>query len=175
MASPYPQDLGDWHPDEDVFTDPDLARHRPFFASLRGESPLRQDQRLQSAALTNIRRHPGHYLRNVAANVSRMVFSFPYSYERQKLSALFYAVPNALLLGALALAGLLAAAGPSRRRRPSPEAFAFGLLAVVTVVAHTPVSGQTRMLMPIVPIAILAIVVVAARSLARPRGTARAT
>jgi hypothetical protein len=31
------------------------------------------------------------------------------------------------------------------------------------------------MLMPIVPIAILAIVVVAARSLARPRGTARAT
>jgi hypothetical protein len=80
-----------------------------------------------------------------------------------------------LLLGALALAGLLAAAGPSRRRRPSPEAFAFGLLAVVTVVDHTPVSGQTRMLMPIVPIAILAIVVVAARSLARPRGTARAT
>ena len=48
--------------------------------------------------IENIKTHPKKFMRNVAANISRMCFSFPYSYTPQKLTTLFYVLPNAFLL-----------------------------------------------------------------------------
>jgi hypothetical protein len=151
MSSPYPGDLGDWQQAHLVFSDPNLAPHRPFFEGLRGLTLPEQNARLERRALANIREHPLKYLENVAANVSRMFFDAPYSYTRQRLSAVYFALPNALLLGAALLAALVAV----RARGSLPACAApFAIFAAVSFVLHALVSAYPRMLMPIVPVVI---------------------
>jgi protoporphyrinogen oxidase len=148
MSSPYPGDLGDWQQAHLVFSDPNLAAHRPFFEGLRGLTLAEQNAELERRALVNIRDHPVKYLENVAANVSRMLFDTPYSYSRQRLSALYFALPNALLMGAMVLAALVAVR--AHGSLPAPAA-PFAIFAAVAFGLHALVSAYPRMLMPIVP------------------------
>jgi 4-amino-4-deoxy-L-arabinose transferase-like glycosyltransferase len=159
MSSPYDGDLGDWQQANVVFTDPNLAPHRPFFASLRGHALPQQNARLERRALSNIARHPAKYAKNVLANVSRMFFDAPYSYSPQRLGALFFAVPNALLLGLLLVAGGLAVYARAALPR---AALPFALFAAASLVLHALLAAYPRMLLPIVPaIAWLAAVTIA--------------
>jgi hypothetical protein len=151
MASPYPGDLGDWHQADEVFTNPNLAPHRPFFATLRGLDLPAQNARIERQALDLIASHPGRYAENVAANVSRMWFDAPYSFERQRLAALYFALPGAILLGALALA---AVAGVRLRHALPAITPAFAVFAAVAFVLHALLAAYPRMLLPIVPVLI---------------------
>jgi hypothetical protein len=162
MASPYPADLGDWQLPSDVFSEPRLAPHRPLFSSLVGLSIPEQNARLERAARTNIREHPGKYAENVLANVSRMWFHFPYSDRQERVKPLIYVIPNALVLaGLLATLGLIAA----RRRVLPVEAVPFTLFAVVTFGFHAFLSAYPRMLFPVIPVLVWFAVVVLSRSL----------
>ncbi|MBA3380874.1 MAG: hypothetical protein H0T97_03260 [Actinobacteria bacterium] len=149
MSSPYPHDLGDWQQASAVFTDPNLAPHRPFFESIRGLPLAQQNARLERKALANIQHRPLKYFENVAANVSRMFFDAPYSYSRQRPSALYFALPNALLLGAIMVAAFVAVR--ARGSLPAP-AMPFAIFAVAAFGLHVFVSAYPRMLMPIVPL-----------------------
>jgi len=149
ISSPYDGDLGDWQKAEAVFTDPNLAPHRTFFASLEGRTLPEQNARLERKALENVREHPLKYVENVAANVSRMLFDAPYSYSSQRLTAVYFAVPNALLLGVVLLAAVIAV-----RVRGSlpPPAAPYAVFAIAALGLHALASAYPRMLFPIVPV-----------------------
>ena len=149
MASPYPGDLGDWHASRDVMTDEGLAPHRPFVQRLRRlEDDVERDEALRSEAIDLMREHPQAYLRNLAANVSRLWFSTPFSRTPQKLSTTFYIVPNALLLAGLAAAVFIAALFGSRRR----AAGSFAVFLVAGVGVQALLASYARMLTPLVPV-----------------------
>jgi hypothetical protein len=149
MASPHEGDLGDWHPANEVFTDPELAAHRPFFETLRGLTLAGQNSEIEREALQNIVDHPVEYAENLVANVSRMLFNTPYTRTQQATNDLFYALPNALVVGAVALCLLVLL--PRRRALPL-ETGPFVTLGAVAFVLHALVAAYARMLMPIVPL-----------------------
>jgi hypothetical protein len=149
MSSPYDGDSGDWRQANDVFTDPELAPHRSFFASLRGLSLAEQNAEIEREAIGNIVDHPLAYAGNVAANGSRLLVNAPYSDSRWKANDLFYALPNAVLVAAIALSIVVLT---RRRRRLPPETLPLTLLATVAVLAHLLVAGYPRMLAPIAPL-----------------------
>ncbi len=149
MASPYPGDAGDWRQANDVFTDPRLAPHRPFFASLRGLPLAEQNERIERKAVENIVDHPRAYVGNLGANLSRMLLNRPYSDSAWRANDLLYAVSGI----ALAIAAVFAAVVlvPRRVGLP-PEAGPFACLAVVAFLTHLLVAAYPRMLAPIVPL-----------------------
>jgi hypothetical protein len=160
MSSPYPADRGDWQRSRDVFTDPRLAAHRPFFRSLIGRPLADQNDRLIRAAGDNIRARPGKYATNVLANVSRMWFHFPYSFRQERLKPLLFLIPNALVLSALlASLGLLV----GRWRLLPVEAIPFGMLAVAAFALHALLAAYPRMLFPVIPVIIWLVVLVVSR------------
>jgi 4-amino-4-deoxy-L-arabinose transferase-like glycosyltransferase len=149
MASPYEGDLGDWRQADDVFTDPDLALHREFFDGLRGLTLAEQNAEIEREALRNIVDHPLEYGENLVANVSRMLFNTPYSRTQQATNDVFYALPNALVVGAVALCLLVLL--PRRRSLPA-ETGPFVLLGLLAFAVHALVATYPRMLMPSIPI-----------------------
>lgn len=162
MSSPYEGDLGDWQRAENVLSDPNLAPHRPFFASLEGLPLPEQNARLERRALEHIRDHPLKYAENVAANISRLFFDAPYSYSSQRLTAVYFAVPNAILLGALLLASVVAV---RVRHSLPPPAAPFAIFAVAALGLHLFAAAYPRMLFPIVPVLIWFVATVSAKHL----------
>ena len=149
MASPHEGDLGDWHQAHLVFTDPALRPHREFFEGLRGLELAKQNAEIEREALRNIADHPLAYAENVVANVSRMFFNSPYSRTQQQTNDVFYALPNAIVLGAIVLCAVVLV--PRRRMLP-PEAGAFAVLGTTAFALHALVAAYPRMLAPIVPL-----------------------
>lgn len=160
MASLYPGDLGDWNAPPDIATNAKLTPHREFFEHLETLGPIEQDSELQRIALENIRSSPTIYLRNIAANISRIWFSFPFSYTEQKLSTLFYVIPNSILLNLVLLCLPVAFI---RRRLLTAEVLPFLVLAAIYLCLHALLSAYARMLMPIVPILWWFVVYIVAR------------
>lgn len=150
MSSPYSQDLGDWRggPEQILITDPLLKPHRAYFRRLAKLDPVEQNKQLESTALSNVRDHPSKFAKNLAANISRLLFNFPYSAKQESLKTLFYLLPNALLLGALLVSALLLAAS---RSFPT-QAVLFLVLGIASFAVHCVLAGYPRFLMPLVPI-----------------------
>lgn len=163
MASPNPDDLGDPHVAAAVFTNSNLASHRPLFRRLRTMGPVEADEELRHVAREQITDHPERYARNLAYNTSRLIFNFPFSFKQQTAAPLFYALPNALLLviGGVAL-GVLA-----RARRWWGLVVAPAVFGAVGFAAHVPVAGYPRYWFPIVPIAVWVAVLGISELLAR--------
>lgn len=149
--------LGDWHSGTEVFTVPQLASFRPLFAKLAPLAPAVQDERLEHLAALKIRQEPLHYLANVGRNVGRLLFNVPYSFgqakapfsfTREKDGAVIYAVPNALLLGLLALALVTAV-----RRRIGADLLPIAVLLVLGFAVHVPLAAYARFAIPLAPAA----------------------
>jgi hypothetical protein len=153
MSSPFPQDLGDWRGGayEVVVSDPKLAHHRDFFLELAPLDPTEQNRRLERRALENIRGSPGKFAENVAANVSRMIFGFPFSATQESVRTLFYLVPNVLILCALVACAVVLA---TRRATVGLEGIVFGAFAGFAFALHSVLAAFPRMLMPLIPIAL---------------------
>jgi hypothetical protein len=156
MSSPADRDVGDWHGANDVFSNPNLAPHRPYFRSLIGLDLNAQNHSLEHQALDNVGKHPFKFAENVADNISRMWLNLPYSFKSARPTSLGYALPNLLLLFGLVAAAVRAAR--HRAERPGFTAAWMGLFAVVAFGLHSVFSAYPRMLIPVVPIALLAIV-----------------
>jgi hypothetical protein len=144
-----PGNLGDWHTVKQGLTQANLAADRPDLTAVARLKPLAQDSRLVHIALDHIRHDPKHYLSNVVNNIDRLVFNSPYSFTNEKASSLLYAVPNAVLLGALVLASLIAV---RIRRRLGAELVPIALLLVLAFVVHVPVAAYARFVVPLVPV-----------------------
>lgn len=150
MSTPYADEWGDWFHRADVYQRPELARHRATFDSVATLSPVDRDVAFRREAVANIAAHPAKYLKNVAANVARLCFSFPYSYTPQKLTTLFYVLPNALLLSALVFSGVVL----STRRPPGVgDCHLVLVLMGLALGGSSLLSAYPRMLDPVVPCA----------------------
>jgi 4-amino-4-deoxy-L-arabinose transferase-like glycosyltransferase len=141
MTTPYPEEYGDWWGVPAVMNNQNLARHKPFFVELEKLGPLERDARLRQEAFNNIRRHPLKFVQNWMLNVTRMLFSYPYSYTPQKPTTLFYLVPNMLLVS-LALF-LVYPTIVGRRRIPS-EVFVVLALAGLALGGNSLLSSHAR-------------------------------
>ena len=150
MSTPYGEEWGDWFHRADVYQRPELARHRPFFDSVARQSPVDRDVAFRRRAVDNILAHPGKYARNVAANVTRIWFSFPYSYTPQKLTTLFYVLPNSLLLSGLVFSGVVLL---TRRPPGVGDCHVVLVLMCLTLGGSSLLSAYPRMLDPAVPCA----------------------
>ncbi len=154
-----PGNLGDWHGENAAFTIPQLAADRPLFTALKRLKPLDQDARLQHIALQNIKHDPKHYLSNLVNNIDRLVFNSPYSFTNEKASSMLYAIPNALLLSALAIALLVAV---RLRRRLRREILPIAVLTALGFAVHVPVAAYARFVIPLVPAAVWLVIAVLA-------------
>jgi hypothetical protein len=146
-----PGTLGDWQSQNAVFTNPRLAPDRPAFAEVDRLKPLEQDPRLWHIAVQNIEHHPTHYLSNVVNNIGRLVFDSPYSFTSQTACSMFYAVPNAILLGLLSAATFCAI---RMRRRLLPEIIPIAVFAGLGFAIHIPLAASVRYGIPLVPVAV---------------------
>jgi 4-amino-4-deoxy-L-arabinose transferase-like glycosyltransferase len=164
MSAPTEGNLGDWHPPyisaRDSFLRSNAPAVRANQATLAGVAklaPLEQDARLQERAFANIRERPDVYLSNLVNNGSRLLFNFPYSHSAQSDRPLIYALPNAVLLGALVVAGVVQLRD---RRRPRPGVLVVGALVLLGFAIHLPVAGYGRFTVPLVPAAAYLVIVV---------------
>ena len=119
MTTPFKNEFGDWI----NFTSPvskyedaneifrsrhgkiisELYNYPNLFEPLSQEdliakSNVYQDTGFKKYAMANIKNHPGKFLKNWLANISRMLFDLPYSYKTQNFKFLKYAIPNIPLL-----------------------------------------------------------------------------
>jgi hypothetical protein len=149
MSTPYPDELGSWFSVAEVEQKPELAPHREFFASLDGLSDVERDDAYKRQAINNITHHPGKYAENWAANVGRLLFSYPYSLTSSHLGTYFYMAPNMFVV-VLFLVSVLPAV-----LRPTAIPFELWALLIFALTAFggsTLLSAFDRQFRPLVPI-----------------------
>jgi hypothetical protein len=148
MSPTLPGETGQWHSPVRVYRDPALAPYRPLFRRLDRVPPLQSDRELRRHAAANIRADPLRYGRNLAANVSRLLFSVP---ARRHVSPV--ALAELVLFNGSLIVAVAWAARVLWRRHPSlpPETAAIALFTTLAVGVHIPPSASPRMLLPVVP------------------------
>ncbi len=98
MSTPYGNEFGDWHDFDTIGSNPNLEKYQKFSDELNSISSIQRDDRLKKEAIRNITQNPVKYLNNLAANIGRMLFNYPYSYTYQKMSTYFYIIPNMFIV-----------------------------------------------------------------------------
>ncbi|MGA2506545.1 MAG: hypothetical protein ABSF80_03610 [Chitinispirillaceae bacterium] len=152
MSSPYKEELGDWISPYEVPNRPELARHREFFNAVSALTEVKRDNAFKRQGMDNIKHHPRKFIVNWAANVGRLLFSYPFSYTQQKLSTYFYILPNIFIVVLFVLSCIPA----FLRRKSLPDGiiglFFFGAIAFG---GSTLVSAFDRQFRPLVPLLLL--------------------
>jgi len=149
MTTPYPNEYGSWFSVKDVKERPELAPHREFFATLEGLSDLQRDDAFKKQALHNIARYPGKYLYHWAANIGRLLFSYPFSFGSQSLTTYFYILPDMFVIVLFALSTIPAA----MRWRTIPfELWILLGFALIAFGGSTLLSAYDRQFRPLIPV-----------------------
>jgi hypothetical protein len=149
MSTPDPTELGSWFSAENVKENSELAIHREFFARLEVLSDVERDDALRKQAIYNITHHPAKYLHNWAANVGRLLFSYPYSFTPQRLSTYFYMAPNTFVV----VLFLLSVIPSALRTKAVPfELWALLIFALIALAGSTLLSAFDRQFSPLVPV-----------------------
>lgn len=150
MSTPYDNELGDWQWTRKVIDNPQLyEKHQEFFKSIENLSNLQQDDEFRKRAIENIINHPSKYLKNVLANVGRLLFNYPFSHEKQKMSTYFFMIPNMLLVVVFILCIYPAFLG---RKLIPGEIYVLILFGLIALGGSSLLSAYNRQLWPIVPV-----------------------
>jgi len=140
MTAPGEGELGDWEA---------VSSHYPeVYLRLAELTDIQADSAYRAMAIANLRADPATYLVHWANNVSRIFLNYPYTATPQKLSTLFYIVPNMLILSVLLL--VLPPFARHLRRIP-PSILTLAALSILYVFGATLVSTYSRMLLPAIP------------------------
>ena len=103
MSSPHKKEFGDWS-HEKYFDNPELRKnHKVFFDSIRDLPAVEKDEAFKKKAMVNIGQNPTKYFFNWVANIGRMLFSYPYSYQNMSLRTFFILIPNMFIVVILTL------------------------------------------------------------------------
>lgn len=153
MTSPHEGEWGTWVALEELKARPEMAANHEAFAASVGALPYAQQPRAwREEAMANLREHPEAFAKNVAANGSRMLFAFPRSYYYERLTTLCWIVPGMFMvfLGALALY-------PTKKVWYQIPTYikVYGLIGLFYAGACLFVPAEPRMLLPVVPAALL--------------------
>lgn len=126
--------------------------HYKLFKSIDSLSWIKKDSVLSGKAIDNMKKHPGKYMKNTIANISRIFFHFPFSYRMQNLDTLGYLLPN-IFIFVLALFGIYPAL--VRFKTIPPELKILMLFSLIYLGGQILLDGRGRYLIPLVPIWIL--------------------
>lgn len=113
MSTPYENEYGDWNHstftanchDKSILCNADLVakNHQKDMDYIQSLPKIEQDDAFKSIAYQNIKEHPFKYVKNIAANISRLFFAMPISYYPQRFLTIFRFPPTILLLTAMTL------------------------------------------------------------------------
>jgi hypothetical protein len=95
ISSPYDNEYGDWMSDVQLKSN---DNHKLFMESISSLNSLERDEAYKAAAIENIKKYPKKFISNWVANLGRLFFSYPFSYENQKISTYFHLFPNMILI-----------------------------------------------------------------------------
>jgi hypothetical protein len=147
-TSYHKNEVGSWFSYANVKDTPELATHRDFFDKISGLSEIEKNKAFTRQAITNITHHPVTYFKNWIANNSRLLFSFPYSFTEQKISTLFYLIPNMFIVVLL----ILSVYPAILRWRIIPyELLALLVFVLITYGGTSLLSAYDRQFRPLVP------------------------
>jgi 4-amino-4-deoxy-L-arabinose transferase-like glycosyltransferase len=77
------------------------ANHRQIINEIIQHKGVERDDAYKRKAFENIRNHPGKYVKNVVANVGRLLFNYPQSYRKQGIGTYLNMLPNMFLVVAM--------------------------------------------------------------------------
>ncbi len=126
--------------------------HLALFQEIDSMTWIEKDSVLSEVAIRNMMAHPKKYLSNTIANVSRLLFHFPFSYRIQNLETLGYLIPNMFIV-VLTLLGLYPVY--MGRKLIPKELVILALVGLVYMAGHTVLGGRGRFFIPVVPILII--------------------
>lgn len=145
MSSPYAEELGDWHAR-------DSKNNQEFYGAIWGLSAIEKDNVYKKQAIKNIINHPVKFILNWVANVGRLAFNYPFSYDTQKLSSYFYMIPNMFLIVFCILCLYPAYLG---RRLIPFEIYVLIFFALISFGGLSIISSDNRYSWPLVPVLML--------------------
>ncbi|MBI4707252.1 MAG: glycosyltransferase family 39 protein [Candidatus Omnitrophica bacterium] len=153
MSTPYDNEFGDWFGFYDPEEYPKLFKnHVGFFGKLQNLSSIQRDEELKKQAIQNIINNPSKFFMNWLANIGRLVFSYPYTYSKQKLSTYFYIIPNMFI----AVFSVLCFYLSCKAWRHIPyEIYALLLFGIISFLGSSLLSAYSRQFTPLVPVFIL--------------------
>jgi 4-amino-4-deoxy-L-arabinose transferase-like glycosyltransferase len=121
-SSPFEGEFGDWN--DDNFTaycdiDPLLPCNAAFFVKNHAADfrifnqykGVERDEAFKKKAIENIRLHPVKYLKNCVANVGRMFFDVPYSYNYERFQTFLRIPVNAIVFTFVLFSGIFTVIG----------------------------------------------------------------
>jgi 4-amino-4-deoxy-L-arabinose transferase-like glycosyltransferase len=157
MSTPYADELGDWdeigrskeNATQCNFDSVYNANHKAFIDSIEKLKPMETYEAYKKAAINNIVSHPYKYITNWCANVGRLLFDYPYSYNTQGIEEEYWSLaPNMFLFVFI----LLTLPINIRYKKQLPEGFIFLLLFIlIYLFGSTLVSTYSRMFCITVP------------------------
>lgn len=167
MSTPYENEYGDWQ--SYLFSEGFKGRnteairnnHEADYAEIFRLKGVERDDLFRKKAIENIRKHPKKYLVNCVANINRLLFGFPNSYQYENLKFLRM-LPNIFILSLIAYS--LVVTLLNLRHIPAEILFLV-LLVFVYLGLSTLVSAYPRMFLVVVPVLLLWIAYVAGRTI----------
>ena len=119
-----------------------------------GMDPVATDSVYKQIAIENIKSNPRKYIDNWINNISRYLFNYPFSHTQQKLSTMFYLLPNSIIIF-MFLASLKQILSKLTRN----DSYMYILLAVIFIYSFgsTLVCSNGRRIIPVIPLMYLAI------------------
>ncbi len=108
MSTPFKHEYGDWN-NEDFnacLLNPDIIEcdilfrknHQFEIEYIKTLNGLAKDDEYKKLAILNIKNNPVKFFKNCIANISRMIFGFPFSYNLEKISTFYRVIPNSFIL-----------------------------------------------------------------------------
>lgn len=150
MSTPYENEYGDWQGEKGMHRSPQiLNNHRAFYREISKHSGILRDEAFKRKAIQNIVDNPIKYFKNWLANIGRLLFNYPYSYESQKLSTYFYFLPNMFLV---VISVLCIYPSYMRRKFIPDEIYVLLISGLISFGGSSLLSAYNRQFMPLVPI-----------------------
>tara|TARA_Y100001968_G_scaffold328555_1_gene375971 strand:+ start:397 stop:1692 length:1296 start_codon:yes stop_codon:yes gene_type:complete len=156
MSTPHKGEFGEWNNsnfdancnliEDEIPCNKELYRknHGKFYDELSKLRPIERDNVLKSKAITNIKKYPIKYIRNISSNISRMFFNIPNSYFYQRdITTTARLFPNSILLSLIFFSSLITIA--NFNKIPNAIKFYF-LITAIYLFLSSLLSTYPRML-----------------------------
>jgi hypothetical protein len=144
-----PMDLQSWRNKEfNLYPDQFIVNHKKVMDQVSVLPPIQADSVWYSEAIKNIKEKPAKFVLNCIANLGRILFSYPQSYQYMNLKPFYYIIPNMFIIVTFIL--ILYPAVRHFRKIPI-EIRIFLLFTFFYLGASILVTADVRQIFPLIP------------------------
>lgn len=160
LSTTYESELGDWYSAPDVYNTGIINEgHRIFYQKIDSLDAVQKEELFRAKAIKNIYTHPIKFIKNWTANIGRLFFNYPFtydifnnSYDRQKTTTYFYMFPNMFLIVFLIISFYPAIIS---RKIISQQILIISLLGFIYLAGSTFASAFVRYFVEAIPFVVL--------------------